>query len=213
MRLTPSGNPVEQLATALVAGARAEAAALVTEATRKAGYEAMTQHLIQPAMYRVGDWWQEGRIGVAHEHLASAIVQRLLAEQVTKEEPATAPLGRKALIACVATNRHCLGTRIVADALELRGWEVHYLGADVPTEEIVAHAEHLRPEVLGLSASLQRQIPILREVTGRVREALANDPPRIVAGGLGVNRLHGTDKLPAVDGCFPHAGAMLEAIG
>ena len=43
-------------------------------------------HLVQPAMYGIGKGWQENRISVAHEHMATALVHGLLAREFATAE-------------------------------------------------------------------------------------------------------------------------------
>ena len=42
------------------------------------GFLEFCLEVVQPAMYQVGNWWEDGRISVAEEHLASSIVTRLI---------------------------------------------------------------------------------------------------------------------------------------
>ena len=41
------------------------------------------------------------------------------------------------MIACVAGETHEIGTRMVADLLELAGWDTIYLGGNVPISDVV----------------------------------------------------------------------------
>lgn len=148
----------------------------------------------------------------ALEHLASAVVQMLLARQAAASPATEDNSPRRALFTCVANNHHQIGLRMVADVFELNGWEVQFLGANVPTDEIVAQVAHTRPHLLGLSASLVRHIPTVAEVHRRVRATMEADAPLIIIGGLGVNRLHGIARRLNVDGWYPDALAVLGAV-
>ena len=85
--------------------------------------------LVQPSMYQVGALWQQNRISVAQEHLASAITQGALAAGFGKAEFAP-PNGRSAAFACVQDNHHAIGLRMVSDA-----FEVAALGRQFPWQQ------------------------------------------------------------------------------
>ena len=59
--------------------------------------------------------------------------------------PPPAPIDRRVLLACVAGNHHAVGLRMVADAFQLAGWDVQYLGANVPTAALVRQAAEWNP--------------------------------------------------------------------
>lgn len=213
---TPVGVEIhpstESLAESLVIGSRADAKALVNAAASELGYLHTAVGLIQPAMYRIGEWWHRREIGVAEEHLATALAQRLLVEQFTAAAAASpVPHGPGSLFACVPSNQHALGLRIVADAFELEGWSVEYLGADTPAVDLVERIVRIRPRLVGLSVSMVWQLHELRELTERIRERMGDEAPRIVAGGLGLVRVSGAADRLGLDGWYSTAVEMVEA--
>lgn len=168
--------------------------------------------LVQPSMYQVGALWQQNRISVAQEHLASAITQGALAAGFGKAEFAP-PNGRSAAFACVQDNHHAIGLRMVSDAFEVAGWDVSFLGSNTPTPSIVSFVAENRPEVLGLSVGLAHHVITLREVIGRVRAELGNAAPQIVIGGLPLNALRGSVLRLGADECFSDAREAVRASG
>jgi methanogenic corrinoid protein MtbC1 len=178
----------EAFGNALLEGQRREASALFNQALdREASLVGAEIHVVQPALYEVGQRWQQNSVSVAQEHLATAMAQSLMAQGFGRAEPA-ADNGRKALLACLAGNHHSLGLRMVADAFELAGWTVHYLGANVPQAALIAQIRRLRPDLVGLSASLPRELRGLRQTLAALRASLADSCPRIVVGGLVFNQ-------------------------
>lgn len=200
----------ESLAGILVAGSRADAKALMDAAASDLGYLHTAVGLVQPSMYRIGEWWQRREIGVAEEHLATALAHRLLVEQfIAALASGPVPRGPGALFACVPSNQHTLGLRIVADAFELEGWSVEYLGADTPAADLVEFLARTRPRIVGLSVSMVWQLRELRELTERIRQRLGDDAPRIVADGL--VRVSGAADRFGLDGWYSTAVKMVEA--
>ncbi|MCC5987111.1 MAG: cobalamin B12-binding domain-containing protein [Pararhodobacter sp.] len=200
----------EALVNALVAGDRPRARALLEQATAEGDYLEGAVTLIQPAMYRVGERWHAREISVAQEHLASALVQQLLADRFAAAHAAP-PSGSRAIFACVATNRHALGLQIVADAFELDGWSVEFLGADTPTADLVERVVSTKPDLVGLSVSLTAQLARLREAVLAIRSRMGDCAPQILAGGFALADISGVAERLGVDGWYSTALSAVKA--
>jgi DNA-binding transcriptional MerR regulator/methylmalonyl-CoA mutase cobalamin-binding subunit len=93
--------------------------------------------IIAPLMAEAGRKWQSGEWRIAHEHLASAVVRRLLlAYPPTNRLPGHAPL---IVIATPAGQTHEIGALMARSIAVADGWRDLYLGPDTPAAEI-AHA-------------------------------------------------------------------------
>ncbi len=170
----------------------------------------MAVGLLQPALYRIGERWQAREINVAQEHLATALAQKLLVQQFTMA-PVAPPRGSNAVFACVEHNHHAVGLRIVADAYELDGWSVEFLGADTPTRELMERLEQVRPALVGLSISMVRQLSALKETIDGIRTSFPEQSPHIMAGGLGLIRIPGVADRFGLDGWSPNALTAVES--
>lgn len=106
---------------------------------------------IQPAMVEIGERWHRGEINVATEHFASEFVRRKLAGLLNifldGTQHATIVVG------CAPGELHELGALMIALVLARRGWNVMYLGAQVPLADLVAAVRILKPALVCLSAS------------------------------------------------------------
>lgn len=115
--------------------------------------------IIAPVQHRVGTEWAANRITVAQEHAATAINDRVvaaLAHHVAASTPAK--LGR-VTVACVDGEWHALPARLLAEVLRLRGWQVDFLGAQVPTPHLIAHLHQCGPVAVALSCSIPTRLP------------------------------------------------------
>jgi methanogenic corrinoid protein MtbC1 len=135
--------------------------------------------VIQAAQDEIGRMWQQNRVTIAQEHMASAIAQLSLAALFERAVPAR-PLGVKLVLACVAGEQHDLPARMVADFLEIEGFDVRYLGADVPHDDLIKLIEAERPDLIGLSVTMSFNVPALRIAVARVRAV--TDRPVFVGG-------------------------------
>ncbi len=200
----------EGFESALLAGDRHAAEKLLDGllAQGRSLVEAET-HVIQPALYGIGRKWQANRVSVAQEHLATAIAQALMARGLIRS--AVPPSnGRKALLACVAGNNHSVGLQMVADGLQLAGWEVQNLGANVPTIALVQHTGHFQPHLLGLSVSFAQQLRVVKEIMTQLTRAQGKLRPAVMVGGLALNQFSLLAEELGVDAWSPDACAAIE---
>ena len=158
------------------------------------------QHIIKPSLYRIGERWQANQVTVASEHLATAIAHSVMTAGLLRSTPPEMT-GRRVLLACVAGNLHTIGLRMVADAFELAGWDVQYLGANVPTPAIIGHVEAWNADLIGLSVSFAQQLPVVKQAIGQLNERLGTERPAVIVGGLAINRFSQLAEMVGADAC------------
>lgn len=132
----------------------------------------------------IGERWVSGRLTCAEEHALSRSVEASLVK-VAHAMPvaAEAPL---MVLACIAGERHTLGLSLVETAVRERGMAVKFLGADVPTHDIVKAVRGHRPVAVGLTASRHpRPTADLLEPARTVAQACAEVGARLFLGGGG----------------------------
>ncbi|HEU0298377.1 MAG TPA: B12-binding domain-containing protein [Longimicrobium sp.] len=170
---------------AVLAGRRRDAFALVDAAVDEGlGIRELYVDVFQPVLREVGRLWQENRITVADEHLATAITQAAMARLYDRVFLAgrNGP-GPLLVAACAEQERHELGLRMICDVLEMDGWDTVYLGASVPVEDLVSMVVERRPAVVALSAAIAPHLPRVREAIGAIRRAVPDGGPVIAVGG------------------------------
>ncbi|MFE6893779.1 B12-binding domain-containing protein [Streptomyces sp. NPDC057694] len=174
-------SPREQLWQALHEGDETSAVAVVrralgadiptAEQMRAAG-ERVLLELIAPVQERLGAAWAANDITVAQEHAGTAISERCVsavADATASARPGT-PAGR-VVVACVDGEWHALPARLVSEVLRLRGWRVDYLGAQVPTEHLVAHARYTRTRAVLVSSSIETLLPAAHNAISSIQGA------------------------------------------
>jgi methanogenic corrinoid protein MtbC1 len=122
------------------------------------------------------------------------------------------PKGPTLVAACVETERHELGLRMVCDLLELDGWDTTFLGATVPGQSLAAMVRERRPDVVALSVSTELCLPALRSTIQSLRKATAGTTPYIIAGG---RPFHDNEALAArvgADATAADASAAVHAL-
>jgi len=140
----------ERLYQAIARGQETQA---ITATSRLAGHVTMTDlcdRVIGPALRRIGDEWEAGRISVAREHRASAICERIIASGA-RQAPGR-PRG-EAVVATPPGERHALPALMAAACLRENRWHVHHLSADLPGSEIAALAAQVGARLVVLSTA------------------------------------------------------------
>jgi methanogenic corrinoid protein MtbC1 len=168
---------------AQLAGNRREALRLIVDEGLLRGLSIPTLHLdvIQAAQVEIGRLWQENHISVAQEHLATAISQLALSH-LYRHLPRDPANGRTVMVSCVEGELHELGARIASDFLEMAGFEVRFLGANVPAEHLAREVRDTKPDLLALSVTMSYHMPALRKAVTAVREVAPLLP--MAVGGL-----------------------------
>jgi len=155
---------------AQLAGDRREAVRLLMEQGIGRGNSVLDIHLqvIQQAQREIGRLWEQNTISVAQEHQATAVSQLALAH-LYQQSIRRRPVGRSVLMACVEGELHDVGARICADVLDLHGFDVRFLGANVPTDCLLSFVEHTRPHLVALSVTLPGHISPARTALAALR--------------------------------------------
>ncbi len=143
--------------------------------------------VFQPAMHEIGLMWERNQITVAQEHLATAITQSVMAHLYGHVFQHT-PVGRTLIATCIGGELHELGIRMVADFFEMEGWDVYYLGANMPAEDVVRMAQERQADLLAISVTLNSYVPHARRMIQVVRASSIGDRIKIMVGGQPINR-------------------------
>ncbi len=190
--LTPAGNPTAQLEQLIAFTEAMDSAGLegvLRRSVARYGIIGFIDEIAAPFLRDVGDAWHRGKLSIAQEHLASAIVQRVVSE--------TAPLFTSGdsnpaiVIATLEGERHAHGALMAAVTAASEGWRVIYLGADLPFSEIAAAALRTRARAVGISVVLgeKKRAATLRSLRKELPEDVS-----IVVGGEGAEHLGSSSR-------------------
>jgi len=89
---------------------------------------------------------------------------------------------------CASGELHEIGIRMVADFFEMEGWKTHFLGANMPVNDLVQTLLAQKPDMLAISASMSSNVVKTRKVIKAVRSSQAQDI-KIIVGGYLFNRV------------------------
>ena len=178
--------PVGPFLEALLANDKVSALRISTEALALLGRRvAVFSDLLQPAQVQVGELWYAGRIGVADEHRATAIVEAVVSSM--PPTPSTTPVrrGSRCLLAALGEEQHVLGLRVLKLALEDEGWTTDWLGARVQLADLLEVVQARPPQVVALSAAY---LPDAQSITLAIH-SLKRTGASVLVGGPAFNRI------------------------
>ena len=120
-------------------------------------FDEAVQRILLPLQRRVGELWHEGRVNIAVEHYVTKIIQQKLFS-VINQLPVN-EFGPRVVIACPQGEHHEIGAQAAAYLAATRGCQVYYLGADVPTPDLITFCEKIQPDLILLSLTEARSEP------------------------------------------------------
>lgn len=150
------------------------------------GIPAFIESVAAPLLRRVGDEWHAGRLAIAQEHLVSSLLHDIIAESMrsfTNQNGAP-----RLLVTTLAHERHAIGAALVGAAAAVEGWNVVYLGADLPANEIADAAVSASVRIVAVSIIFVEHrkavIEEMRALRSRLPSAVA-----LIAGGSGASAI------------------------
>ncbi len=177
----------------------------------KWNYSYIFDNILFPSLKQVGQWWLNGKITTSDEHRISQEWQQGLIISrfhIHKNiEFSHKPL--KAIVACSEENTHEIACHCLRLILEYRGIEVIFLGARVPTSDLIKAQLHYRTELVCVSYSPYNKMNDIE----LAHETLSNsyDPFRPYALAFGGVPLKGWNP-PKNKSPFLHEGTFSDMI-
>ncbi len=110
----------------------------------------------------IGEGWYTGHVTVQQEHFASALAGRRL-EALIAATPLPTRTGR-ILIGCPPEEVHTLPPLMLSLLLRRRGWDILFLGANIPVQDFVLTTQKARPNLVILIAQQIYTAASLREI-------------------------------------------------
>ena len=109
--------------------------------------------IFQPCLYEIGEAWYRGEIRIATEHFASSFIRGVLMN-LLQAFPiySTAPT---LLIGCAPEEFHEIAPLMLSVLLRREGYQVEFLGPDLPVDDLVLYAEDTAADMVILSAGFE----------------------------------------------------------
>jgi MerR family transcriptional regulator, light-induced transcriptional regulator len=180
-------NPLSDLAAryldALRHGRKNEATRLVLSAVETGtSVKSIYMDVFQPAQREMGRLWQTNEVSVAQEHYCTAATQFIMGRLFPYLRIASRN-GKRVMVACVAGELHEVGARMVADLLEMEGWNSYFVGANTPTSSILAAVAEWEVDILAVSVTMHYHVELARNLVSEVRRSADAGSLKVMVGG------------------------------
>jgi methanogenic corrinoid protein MtbC1 len=193
----------------LLAGQSAQAARLAEQSVTCAeDLKAFYLPMLQSCMIEIGIRWERGEISVAQEHLATAIAGRIMSMFYGSYVVRQPDKGR-AVVTAAPNEFHELGARMVADFLEMDGWEVHYLGANTPAADLIELLASSPWHFLAVSVAMPFNLDHARELISDLKAHRGTREIPVMLGGRVIAEMPGLAAETGADGWAPDAAAAV----
>lgn len=141
----------------------------------------LIDYVVVPLLNNIGERWQEGTLRIAQEHIASTVIRTFLYNQ--RDSYKSTGFGPRILITTPTGQQHEFGALLTTLIASSEGWDAVYLGPDLPSAEIIAAAEMLKPKVVALSIVYQSEDEQLTREIEKLKYLPEN--VHLVVGGAG----------------------------
>lgn len=168
---TPQHPPnvyAEKLFEALTSRNEVEAKNIVDTIQSMFDLKVIFFEIFYPCLYEIGEAWYRGEIRIATEHYASAYIRGILLNLLQAFPIYSA--APTLLIGCAPEEFHEIAPLMLSVLLRREGYQVEFLGADLPIDDLVAYAEDVSPEMIILSAGFEETAYPLRSFQAKLNQ-------------------------------------------
>ncbi|MBT3605147.1 MAG: MerR family transcriptional regulator [Candidatus Latescibacteria bacterium] len=145
----------------------------------------LIENIITPFMYKVGELWHAGHLRISHEHLASSVTRNFLENLNTSY--AASSSAPNIIVTTPSGQLHELGAIIVSAVASANGWQVTYLGASLPAQEIAIAAIQKQAKAVALSLIYPADDPSIATELIKLKNSLPENTQLLIGGCATIN--------------------------
>jgi methanogenic corrinoid protein MtbC1 len=145
----------------------------------------ISEEIIRPAMWEIGEMWRAGKVKVFEEHIATFSTMQALAElhSIAARKPVN---GRTAIVGCSDGELHQVAAIIIRYVLEAEGWSVIYLGPYTPLFSFADALSKFKPDLIAISATMSADLERSARDYETLHRVAQKHGAKIIIGGLAV---------------------------
>lgn len=141
----------DKLYTAFTAHNESEAKKIVDAIQSMFDLKTIFFEVFYPVLYEIGEAWYRGELRIATEHFASNFIRNILMNLLQAFPVYSA--APRILVGCAPEEFHEIAPLMLSVLLRREGYQVEFLGADLPVEDLAFYAEDASADMVILSAS------------------------------------------------------------
>ncbi|MFW6025768.1 MAG: cobalamin B12-binding domain-containing protein [Candidatus Woesearchaeota archaeon] len=177
---------------------------ILNEVKNELSIEEIYLDIFQVAQREIGRLWHNNEISIAQEHYASLITQ-LIISQLYPEILSSSNNKAKVLTTAIGNELHEIGIRMIADLLDIDGFDTIHLGANTPTSTIIETIINEDVHFMGISVTIASHLKELEKLLFEIRSNEKISNIKIMVVGYAFNKDKERWKDFAVDAYSPNA--------
>lgn len=130
--------------------------------------ETVCLQVLMQGLAAIGSQWYADEATVQQEHFASALAMRRLHTLLASLPPPTRR--KRIIVACPPQEDHAFAPLLLTLMLRYRGWDVIYLGTDVPRERLETTLDAIHPHLIVLTAQQLHTAASLANIASFLQE-------------------------------------------
>lgn len=139
--------------------------------------------LVFPALVEIGLDWENKKLGVDAEHLATEAIKSALV-RFQSEIHLKSPNGLTAVVTCFDGEIHDIAITCIASFLTSEGWRVYHLGQDIPTDDLALFVMAKKPDLLAISADIiENEKLFVSDINNKIVPAASKAGALTIVGG------------------------------
>lgn len=196
----PNCDYAKKYLNLLLENKKSEASEFITkDVFNNIGINDIYLNIFQPVLREVGRLWHNNEVSVAQEHYISSVTQ-LNMSQLYPYFLSTGGTKGNIVTTAIGNELHEIGIRMVADLLEIEGYDTIHLGANTPNQAIVDTLINHKSSLLAISVTLPIHLKKLNKLVSTIRSNNDLSSLKIIVGGYVFNRNPNLWKQLNVDG-------------
>lgn len=162
----------EELLNSLLHYRENQAEQVLTEAFSLYALEEVCDNLIAPVLVEVGERWHSGELSITREHYATGYLRHRIVSLLRTVAAGTP--GPLVWIGCAPGELHEIGSLMLSVYLCRAGYQVRYLGQDLPLDDLIEEVKLTQPAILLLSAATKESSQNLKRLTEQLSSLTAS---------------------------------------
>lgn len=160
-------------------------------------HEIYKNYLVK-ALKETGTLWEKGEMPIWKEHFISETTleyMALIKSQQLEEFETIQPL----LAIVPGGETHSIGVRMISDELEMNGYQVIFLGNNIPTDNILAAIRENKPAAVLMSVTMRQHIDSMTLLIDKIKQTFGTNAPAILIGGLAFEHMNYVEMVTGAD--------------
>ena len=147
--------------------------------------------ILRPVMSKIGSDWENGKLAIATEHVASNVAQTLV--KIIMEQVSGAGNKKKVMLCVPVGEEHHMGCDVLETYLTIKGFKVFNMGTSIPTDSIIEFINMKKPDVVLISITIEDNVSAGQRLAKKIRE---HSKTPILVGGYALQK----DNPPKFEG-------------